>query len=48
MSELSATGLEKSYRKRKVVSSLSISIGVPDGGCPFIPDRVGQWRQASR
>ncbi len=26
MSELSATGLEKSYRKRKVVSSLSISI----------------------
>ena len=27
MSELVATGLEKSYRKRKVVSSLSISIG---------------------
>ena len=26
MSVLSATGLEKSYRKRKVVSSLSLSI----------------------
>jgi lipopolysaccharide export system ATP-binding protein len=26
VSELSATGLEKSYRKRKVVSSLSLSI----------------------
>ena len=27
MSELAAEGLEKSYRKRKVVSSLSLSIG---------------------